>query len=239
MLMKVKLNSTEEQLTFLFNISVSTVSKIFSTWITFLSHELSQFIKWPTLEEIKVHYPACFTKWDKIVAIIDCFEIKTERPSHIEANSLVFSTYKNSPTVKFLIACTPGGLVSFISQPAGGNMSDKQIVIESKLPEKFLPGEQCMADKGFTIQGELLEKGVELIIPPFARKGQGFSDENSKLNRDVAHARIHIERVINRVRDYRILSSGPVPISTFDLIGPIVNVCCALTNLKPSIIPYS
>ena len=135
-----------------------------------------------------------------------------------------------------MLACTPAGAVSFISLPAGDNMSDKEITLSSKLHEKFQPGEQCMADKGFRIAGELLEKGVHLIIPPFAEKGKTFSKEKSDQNRDIAHARIHVERVINRVRDYKILS-GPIPITNFDIIGPIVTVCCPLTNLKGSVVP--
>ena len=48
-------------------------------------------------------------------------------PSHVEANSQIFTAYKNRPTVKFLLACTTGGSVSFISKPAAWNMSDFNI----------------------------------------------------------------------------------------------------------------
>ena len=235
-LARLKLDIIEDYLSLLFGVSSSTVSKIITTWVTFVANEMDALIHWPTMEEVLSAYPVCFMKWPRIRSIIDCFEIPCDRPTHVEANSLIFSSYKNRTTTKFLISMSPSGQINYCSDAAGGNMSDKEIVTRSGFPEKFDTGDQVMADKGFKIEGELLEKGVELIIPPFAEKGKRFSLEKSERNRDIAHARIHIERVINRVRDYRILS-GPTPITELDLIGPMVKVCCILTNMKGSVVP--
>lgn len=95
-------------------------------------------------------YLDCFKPWESVVAILDCFEIPAEKPSHIKANSQIFSSYKNRPTVKFLLVCTPGGSMSYISPPAGGNMSDVAIFCEINLVEKFKPGDACMVDKRFS-----------------------------------------------------------------------------------------
>ncbi|XP_038059230.1 uncharacterized protein LOC119730420 [Patiria miniata] len=237
-LMKLRLNMMEEYLAYLFNVKQPTVSSILSTWIPLLSHELSGLIYWPEVEEIKLCYPDCFKRWPGIRALLDCFEIPTQKPSHVEANTQVFSSYKNRATTKFCLACTPGGSISFISPPAGGNMSDKEIVIACNLPQKFSPGDKCMVDKGFHIKGELLEYGVELIHPPFVHRGQPFTEEKNRLSKQIAHARIHIERVIGRLRDYKYLSSE-IPVSQLDLIGPAARVCCALTNLKSSVVGKS
>ena len=234
-LMKLKLNMIEDYLAYLFKVSQSTISNVLSTWIPLLSHELAPLIYWPTSEEIKQCYPDCFKKWTGIKAIIDCFEIPTEKPSHVEANTQIFSAYKNRPTTKFLLACTPGGSISFLSPPAGGNMSDKELVLTCDLPAKFSLGDKCMADKGFRVKGELLEHGVELVIPPFVKKGQPFTEKENKSNKEITHARIHVERVIGRLRDYKYLS-GVIPITQLDLIGPAATVCCALTNLKGSVV---
>ncbi|XP_071810056.1 uncharacterized protein [Asterias amurensis] len=234
-LMKLRHNMTEDYLAFLFNISQPSVLSILSTWIPFLGHELCGLIYWPEKEEVPLCYPRCFKPWKGIRAILDCFEVATQKPSHVEANTQVFSAYKNRPTTKFLLACTPGGSVSFLSPPAGGNMSDKELVLKSEFLDKFSPGDKCMVDEGFKIKGELLEHGVELIIPPFLNKGQPFTEEKNVLNKEVTHAGIHVERVIGRVREYRFLA-GPVPVNQLDLIGPAATVCCALTNLKPSVI---
>jgi hypothetical protein len=234
-LMKLKLNLNEQYVAFLFGVSDSTVSRVISTWIPFLAKELQGLIHWPNAEELSLCYPDCFKRWENVVAIIDCFEIPTEKPSHVEANSQIFSSYKNRPTVKFLLACTPGGSVSFISPAAGGNMSDVQIFRACNLADKFKAGEACMADKGFLIKGDLAERGVRLIIPPFVRKGKQFTNAKNKQNKAIAHSRIHVERVIGRVRDYMVLNSV-IPLNQLDLIGPMAIVCCALTNLKESVV---
>ena len=235
-LMKLKQNINENYLAYLFSVSPSHVSSVFGTWVLLLAKVISCLIYFPSRAEIVQHYPACYKRWRYICAIIDCFEIPTERPSHVAANTQIFSAYKNKTTVKFLLACTPGGTVSFISEPAGGNMSDKEIVLGSGLLDKFSPGDKCLADKGFRLQGEFMERGVELITPPFVQGGKPFTEEENKLNKAITHARIHVERVIGRVRDYEYLN-GTIPITHFDIVGPAVLVCCALTNLKPSVVP--
>ena len=235
-LMKMKLNLTEDYLAFLFSVSVSLVSNILSSWIPLLAHELESFLYWPSREEVKLCFPKCFNKWPGLVAIVDCFEVATEKPSHIDANTKIFSSYKNRPTMKFLLACTPGGSISFISEAAGGNMSDKQIFMESGIVRKFSPGDKCMADKGFTIKGELMEIGVELILPAFVKGGKPLTPQENEHNKIITNSRIHVERVIGRLRDYAYLSSI-IPITQLDLITPAAIVCCALTNLKPSVVP--
>ena len=233
-LMKLKLNISESYLSYLFGVSTPTLSRIISTWIPLLSKELSGLIYWPCREELKQSYPDCFKKWSGITAILDCFEIPTERPSHIEANTQIFSSYKNRTTTKFLLACTPGGSISYISPPAGGNMSDKEMVIRCGIPDKCKPGDKIMVDKGFRIQAEMLERGVEVIIPPFVKGKKPFTERDNENNKSIANARIHVERVIGRVRDYQYMN-GVVPINQLDLIGPAANVCCALTTLKNSV----
>jgi regulator of replication initiation timing len=231
----LKLNLLEEYVGFLFGLSNSSISQILSTWIPFLSLELKPLLYWPHANELSHCYPDCFKHWDNVTSIIDCFEIPTEKPSHVEANAQIFSNYKNRATVKFLLACTPGGSVSYISPPAGGNMSDIELVRQTNLISKFKPGEACMADKGFRMEGEFLQHGVRLIVPPFVKQGKQFTEENNVKNKLIAHARIHVERVIGRVRDYQILNSV-VPISRLDLIGPAASICCCLTNMKEPVI---
>jgi len=49
--------------------------------------------------------------------------------------------------------------------------------------------------KGFRIEGDLVERGVRLVIPTFVKKGKQFTDEQNTKNKSVAHSRIHVERV--------------------------------------------
>ena len=158
-----------------------------------------------------------------------------QRPSLALANGQIYSFYKGRPTAKLLVACTPVGTVSFVSCGAGGAMSDKRLVKESGILSKFEPGDTVLADRGFNIQELLLPFQVNLAIPPFLKKKTQLSLEDAR-TKHVANARIHIERVIGRVKDFDILTSE-LPLDMFDLFDHIAVVICALVNLQEPIIP--
>ena len=185
-LMRIKLDLLDEYLAFIFGISESSVSQILSTWIPLLSHELSGLIYWPKQEEVLQAYPKCFSKYETVRAIIDCTEVAIQRPSLASANSQIFSTYKNKPTAKFLLACTPSGTVSFVSEPAGGRMSDKELTDQCGICQYFQPGDICLADRGFTIQDLLLPHGARLVIPPFTQKGKQFTPQKAEDTKTVS-----------------------------------------------------
>lgn len=46
-----------EDLAFRMKVSQSTVNRIVTTWIAFLSRELAPLIYWPSGEEVKLYYP--------------------------------------------------------------------------------------------------------------------------------------------------------------------------------------
>ena len=93
-----------------------------------------------------------------------------------------------------------------------------------------------MADKGFNISVLLISKGPQLSIPPFLREKQRFSKKNCKKSSDIAKARIHVEREIARIKDFRILN-GAFPITMNDLLDDIFLICAAITNLAPPLVP--
>ena len=235
-LMKIKLDLLYEDLAFRFDISVSLVSQIISTWIPLLSKELRGLIYWPSQEEILHYYPKCFEQWSTVRAIIDCTEITLQRPSIAKANSQIYSNYKSRPTAKVLVACTPGGTVSFISKAAGGAMSDKQLVEKSGILRKFEPMDICLADRGFNIQELLVPFQVKLIIPPFLKKKKQLDVDDAVKTKKVANSRIHVERVIGRIKEFQILQ-GEYPLDMLDLLDNILIICAVLVNLQPPLVP--
>ena len=235
-LMKLRLGLNSQFLGHLFGVSASLVTAILSTWLPLLSLELKPLIFWPTREQAQKYYPDCFKKYRNVISIIDCTEVPLQRPSLALANGQIYSFYKGRPTAKLLVSCTPAGTVSFVSCGAGGSMSDKRIVKESGILSKFLPGDTVLADRGFNIQELLLPYQVNLAIPPFLKKKKQFSLEDDARTKQVANARIHIERVIGKVKDSDILTSE-LPLDMFDLFDYMAVVICAIFNLQEPIIP--
>ena len=63
--------------------------------------------------------------------MIDCTEIYIERPLNLQARAQTWYNYKNTNTIKYLIAITPVGAVSFLSREWGGRVSDKEVTVHS------------------------------------------------------------------------------------------------------------
>ena len=235
-LMKLRLNLNLEFLASMFHVSVSLVSSIISTWTILLSKELAPLIHWPSHEQLMQYYPQCFQKYGTISAIIDCTEVQTERPTLDSANSMLFSNYKGRHTYKALIACTPGGTVSYISHVCGGDMSDVEVVRRSGLLDKIQKNDRIMADKGFSNKDDFLFEGAQLITPEILKKDTQFTVAKNVVNAEISNARIHVERVIRRMKDFKILQ-GPIPLSLADIVDNIFVVCGCLVNLMGILVP--
>ncbi len=150
--------------------------------------------------------------------------------------SSTWSQYKHHNTVKFLVACTSNGAVSFVSPLYVGSISNVELTRESGFLDaiKGKVGISIMADKG-TIR-ELLQKiDVELNIPAFLKEKQ-LSAEDVTKGRKIASVRIHVERAIGRIKNFQILK-GTIPISMSRLSNQIVFVCAFLTNFLPALVP--
>jgi hypothetical protein len=71
---------------------------------------------------------------ERLKTIIKC---SLERPSLDSVNAVMHSNYKSRHTYKVLVACTPGGTVSYVSEAVGGDMSDVELVRKSGILDKF------------------------------------------------------------------------------------------------------
>ena len=81
----------------------------------------------------------------------------------------------------------------------------------------------------------LKDIGVELNIPPFMEKRDQLPALDVKAGRQIASLRIHVEHVIERIINYRILK-GTLPLSMARLANQIVSVCAWLTNFQSVIV---
>ncbi|KAJ6639438.1 hypothetical protein Bhyg_12183, partial [Pseudolycoriella hygida] len=145
-------------------------------------------------------------KYRNVQAIIDCFEISISKPSNPVDQALSYSSYKHSNTIKFLIAATPDGLISFISKGFTGRVTDNEIVKRSGFLEFIKENMEVLADRGFKdIAPDIMSKGGVLLKPPSTTAGIVFTAEEAKHCKTVAAIRIHIERVIRKLRYFAFL----------------------------------
>ena len=91
-----------------------------------------------------------------------------------------------------------------------------------------------MADHGFDIQ-DILPSGITLNIPPFKGQRSQLTAKETEETARIASVRIHVERAIGRVKNYRILD-GVLPLSLYSLADQIFTVCCLLTNSLPFLV---
>ena len=92
----------------------SSFSRLFSTWVLFLSSELSSLFPWPSRTLVQRHMPQVFRdKFPNIRIVIDCMEIQMERPASLQNQCVTFSNYKSRNTMKILIGISPAGVVTF------------------------------------------------------------------------------------------------------------------------------
>ncbi|ESO87508.1 hypothetical protein LOTGIDRAFT_96811, partial [Lottia gigantea] len=231
-LRRIRLGLLLEDLAYRFRISTTTCGDIFNRWIDYLDNQLSVLVMWPSRDVIDSNMPEIFKdKFPTTRVIIDATEIRTETPSSLKLKSLMYSDYKSHMTWKSLIGISPAGIVTYVSDLWCGSISDKQLTIESGLVELCEPGDSIMADKGFTISDLTTPRGINLIIPPFKKKQVKFSKQGVKRTKGIANARIHVERQMERIKNFRI-AQGVIPITMANQASKIWRLCARLTNLQ-------
>jgi len=198
------------------NSSTETVRRYFWKWIDLIHTKLHFIVSWPTRKAVRMTLPSVFqTKFPRLTAIIDCFEIFIDQSHKLEARAQTWSNYKHHNTIKVFIACTPTGAISFLSAAWGGRVSDVELVRQSGFISRSLhmPYDQILADRGFTLQDDFaVECSAELIIPAFTRGKKQLEAKDVEKSREMARVRVHIERVIGALkRRFRILQ-GVMPI---------------------------
>ena len=233
-LSRLRCGLLERDLANRYNISVSQISNIWITWIDFLHQRLRSIPIWPSRSlvdstmppNVKEHYP-------KTRVIIDCTEIFIEKPSSPSSQSATFSTYKHHNTAKALIGISPAGTLTFVSELYAGRTSDKELTNDCGILQLLDTGDEIMADKGFNIE-EDLPKGISLNVPPFLH-GQQLSNEEEVRTRRIARERIHVERAIERIKNFRILQQV-IPLTMAADINKIWGICSYLTLFYKSLV---
>lgn len=241
-LSKLRNNFDLQDLGFRFGVTQQVAGVIFNSWVNYMFLRFGEVSIWPHRDVIYENMPENYKRdFPNTFGILDCTEIKIQKPSSLKAQSQTYSDYKSSNTLKGLVAVDPRGSMIFSSMLFTGSVSDKDIFVKSgfkttlsKLIENghLERGDGLMADKGFNIEHEVESTGLKLNIPPFAKSGTQMNQQDALFTKKIAKHRVHVERAIRRIKSFKILS-GRIPLSMLSTINQIWYICSFLTNFMP------
>ncbi len=235
-MMRLRLGLLLEDLAGRFKVSKAACSDIISRWINYLDEKLDFLVSWPDKDVNILTMPKQFkSKYPKCRVIIDCTEVYTETPHSLSNRSLMYSSYKSHMTYKALVGINPRGVITFTSDLWAGSISDKQLTKNCGILDLCEKGDAVMADKGFLIKDLTTPKGIELIIPPFKSKYKQFTRREVEETRRIANLRIHIERAMERIKNFRILQ-GNLPITLSGQATKIWKLCNKFANCQPPLV---
>lgn len=230
-LLKLRLNLTNFDLGIRFKLSDTTIRNIFMTYL----HALHEILyvgcnkKIPSREKNKIGIPSAFAGFPNTRIIIDCTEIQVVIPTRLDDQKAVFSQYKQRHTYKVLLGISPNATITFVSDLFPGSSSDKMITEKSNVLSHMTAGDLILCDKGFLITDLCRPLGVNVNIPPFLTNPQ-FTKQEVIRTRQIARARVHVERAIGRLKKYRILNFMPSNLKQYST--KIVQVCAVLVNFQ-------
>ena len=173
--------------------------------------------------------------YPRTVLRIDAVEIRAESPSSLDLQSVCYSSYKGTTTIKELVGLSSIGALGFLSELYTGSISDKVLTKMSNVIDYLNPGDDVMADQGFDIQDECASKGVTVNIPSFLKGKIQFSKEEMAHNKKIASLRIHVGRCIGRMKNWRIFDCR-IPITLAPIASDMFIIIGAQTNFLPPLI---
>jgi DDE superfamily endonuclease len=162
---------------------------------------------------------------DKVVSILNVFEVLIPKPMNNEACMLTWSPLRDCYVIKYLLSVTPRGKVNFLSDGWGGVVTDKQITEECGFLDYIAEGEKVLTDEGFVPQLDKVLEEMECGLI-----------ECDKSNKDSLFYVIDVEK---RVKELFPILDNVIPMylltekseDGMPLIDKIANIGCAIFNL--------
>lgn len=134
-------------------------------------------------------------KLEKVEGVIDCTEQHIVKP---------YSQYKSVNMLKKLVACSKSGSISYISDAYGGAASDRFITEDCGVMNKFNRGMVALVEQGFNVQDVFLKHHVTVAMAPFTKGKKQFTKGQVEQAKTISRARIHIERAIGRLKEFKL-----------------------------------
>lgn len=218
----------------------ATIGNIFNAWMTtlaniFRSMQHAIFVSAAAQAKNKSD---CFEPFPNLRVIVDTTDIKINKPSNMEQQSNTFSSYKASNVLKVLVGISVYGGLSFIGPCFEGNLSDRQVFLRSGIMDFLNEGEAVMCDRGFDVEEDLNEKGVDILIPAFLGDREQFTEREILVSKAIAGARIHVETFIGRMKFYKLIRHL-ISYHMIDMADNIVTVIANLVNFDDPFICWN
>ena len=103
-----------------------------------------------------------------------------------------------------------------------------------------------LVNRGFDIADSVASMQATLHIPAFTRGKPQLTAKEVEETRRIANVRIHVERIIGLVRQKYPILRSTIPIhyvtkrpgEDLPLLDLMIRVCCALSNICDSVVPF-
>ncbi|XP_068990436.1 uncharacterized protein [Neodiprion pinetum] len=218
-----------------FGVSMGYIFKLTTTWIQLMHCKFKQLNNFPSAKDINKNLPQAFKKFKNVRVIIDCFEWNMENPKNFSQQGNTYSTYKSHNTVKFLIGIIPTGGCCFLSEGFEGRITDRSITEKSGFLKYLEKGDLILADRGFNIEDLCNKYKCTVLMPSFLKSRKKFTKNEVKRAREIASARIHVERFIGRMKQFRIMQRI-IPKTLLPIVSQIVFVIAMLVNFQEPLV---
>lgn len=91
-------------------------------------------------------------------------------------------------------------------------------------------GDQVLADRGFLLFEEFLERNCQLITPSFTKNRVQLPGQEVTTSRRISSSRIIVERAIGPLKKWRIMTDT-VHTTVVDMYDEVITVVAGLANL--------
>lgn len=236
-LCKLRLNLSFDCLAMLFSIHEQSCINNFFSLMKILSEIMKKTIYWPKNEELVKNLPECFQSFKQTRVILNCCDVQIEKQVCVTCQVELDSKKNQQSSIKFVFGVAPSGLIIFKSDPYEGQESDNSIFTRTKISDNIdSTKEAIMTDKTLNIKAECAQHSITLIKPPEIGKKKNLARNDVELIKNIAAARIHVDRTLQRFKKYKIMQTT----MSWRILPYINNICtiiAGLVNMSNPVLP--
>jgi hypothetical protein len=214
---KIRLNENWHVMGDMFGRAATEIEEIFNEHLPKIVPYLNDLILWPTSDDIKYQLPKVFNgEFSNVQSITRCLKFNN---------------------IKFLISYEPSGVITFVSEAFPAHKSDEEIVADSGYITALPDNCQIMVVDGFEkLQGLVEIKNCSVVRLPEipVRKVQPTKEDIESL-RGIISLRVHVNRMFNRIRQFKLCKSVDVDPSFVNIMDLIVICAAGVSNLEDPI----